>query len=291
MSFKLTAACIMLFPASQFPCHAQGVSEMVCIDFSAMRHQQTMDSDTADSLVPHTLNATQAQPDRRVAAYQTYLTLGSFCENQHRFTDAEQYYQSAYTLARSAFGDRSDAVVRTLHGVGEMRLALGRTREADSVFRRVLNILESDRNANPLDIAAVLNSRAVVEQMDGNVSKAVALMRRVVRITESNPGANAVDIGTALSNLATMLRYVGDHSEAVVSAERARSILECCKNTVPYAANLVIRGLLHLDSGDAGSAEIMLLQALSISGSAQEFDDLQSQSVLLKARIPVHSAG
>src|SRR5947208_15183306 len=99
MSFKLTAACIMLFPASQFPCHAQGVSEMVCIDFSAMRHQQNMDSDTADSLVPRTLNATQAQADKQMAAYRTYLTLGDLCEFQHRFTDAEQYYQSAYTLA------------------------------------------------------------------------------------------------------------------------------------------------------------------------------------------------
>jgi tetratricopeptide (TPR) repeat protein len=77
-----------------------------------------------------------------------------------------------------------------------------------------------------------------------------------------------------------MLRYVGNQAEAVTASERAGSILECCRDTEPYTANLVIRGLLHLDEGDLAKAETMLLRALSTTedprkqGSPAEADVL-----------------
>jgi tetratricopeptide (TPR) repeat protein len=243
MSLKFVAACTALFCAKPFASYAQGAPKGGCIDPAAFRRQQTVGQ----------------QPP----AYRIYLTLGGLCEIQHRFTEAEQYYQSAYTLAMSVFGERRDRVVNALFGIGTTRLHQGRIRQADASFHQVLSILESDNNANPLDIAAVLNNLAVVQQMSGNFSKAAALVRKVVHIVETNPAADAVELGVALSNLATMLRLVGNRPEAVAAAERAGSILECCKNTDYFAANLAIRGLLRLDEGDLAGAETMLLRALS----------------------------
>jgi tetratricopeptide (TPR) repeat protein len=262
MSLKFVAACIALFCAKPFPSDAQGAPNSDCIDPAAFR-QQTVGWDTVDSPRSQTLTTTAGQTGQQSAAYRIYLTLGWLCEIQHRFTDAEQYYQSAYRFARSAFGERTDPVVKALYGIGATRLDQGRIREADASFHQALSILESGNNANPLDIAAVLNNLAAVQQMSGNFSKAAALMRKVVHIVETDPAADAVELGSALSNLATMLRHVGNRPEAVTAAERAGSILECCTNTKPFTSNLVIRALLRLDEGDLAGGENMLLRALS----------------------------
>jgi hypothetical protein len=96
MSLKFVAACIALFCAKPFPSDAQGAPKTDCIDPAVIRRPQTLDWGTV----------------QEPSAYRIYLTLGRLGEIQHRFTDAEQYYQSAYSLAKSSFGERSDPVVR-----------------------------------------------------------------------------------------------------------------------------------------------------------------------------------
>ena len=106
-----------------------------------------------------------------------------------------------------------------------MRLEQGCIRESDVSLHQVVSILQPENSANPLDIAAVLNSLAVVQQMSGDFFKAAALVRKVVHICRNRVAAEAVDLGAALSNLAIMLRYVGNQPGAVTAAERAGSIL------------------------------------------------------------------
>jgi tetratricopeptide (TPR) repeat protein len=265
MSLKVVVACIALVYATPFPSHAQGGPKGDCIDTAEIGGQQIVNWDTVDTPRVQAFTTTESQAYQQAVAYRTYLALGGSCETHHRFTDAEQYYQSAYALAKSAFGERNDLVLRALYGIATTRLDLGRVREADVSFHQILNILESDKNADPLEIGAVLNSLAVVQQMSGNFSSAAALIRKVVHIVETKAAADAVELGVALSNLAVMLRHVGSRLEAVNAAERAGSILECCKKTYNFAANLVIRGLLHLDEGDLAVGEAMFLRALNIA--------------------------
>jgi tetratricopeptide (TPR) repeat protein len=263
-SLKFVAACIPLLYVTPFLSCAQSDPKSGCIDPAAVRPQETVDWDTMESQCLQALATTKGQADQQPEAYRINVILAGLVESQHRFADAEQYYRSAYTLAKTVFGERSDPAARSLYGLGTMRLQQGRTREADVSLHQVLSILESDKDANPRDIAAVLNNLAVVQQMTGNLSKAAALMRRVIHILETSPAADdAAELGTALSNMATMLRALGNRPEAISAAERAGSILECCKNTEHFAVNLVIRSLLHADEGDCATAETMLLRAVS----------------------------
>lgn len=279
---KFFTACIALSYVVPFLSRAEDVPKSGCIDPGAIRRQNTMDWDALERQCLQALATTKGQTDQQEAAYRIYMNLARLFDLRHRFADAEQYYQSAYTLAKSVFGERSDPVATSLYGVGTMQMQQGRIRDADVMLRQVLSILESDKNANPRDIAATLNNLAAAQHMTRNLSKAAALMSRAVHILETDPGADALDLGTALSNLAAMLRDVGKRSAAVTAAERAGSLLECCRNTEHFAMNLVVLGLLHLDEGDVAGAETMLLRALN------GMEELSEQSSPAQANVLTH---
>jgi tetratricopeptide (TPR) repeat protein len=250
MVFTSLIVFVSLLYAEALPTYAQGTPKTGCIDPGEYRRRQALERDTLDNV------------NRQAAAYQGYITLAVLCETEHRFGNAEQYYQSARTLAKGAFGERSDSVLRAVAGIGSMRLEQGRIRDADVSYHEALSILESDKNANPLHIASVLNNMAILQQMTGNFSKAAALMRKVVHMIETEPAAEPKELGGALSNLGAMLRYLGDRQEAVAVAERAGAILECCRDSQYFTANLLTRSVLRLDEGNLSGAETMLLRAL-----------------------------
>jgi tetratricopeptide (TPR) repeat protein len=261
---------------------AENVPKSGCVDPVAIARPETADWDLLERQCLQALATTKEQPDQQPATYRVYLTLARLFERQHRFADAEQYYRSAHTLAKSAFGERSDSAANALYGLGTMRLQQGRSREAEVILHQVLSILESDKNANSLDIALTLNILAEAQHMSGNFSKAAALSRTVVHILETDPATDPVDLGTALSNLATMLRDTGNRPEAVAAAERAGSILECCRNTEHFAVNLALRGVLRLDEGDSAGAETLLLRALN------SMEALGEQSSPARANVLTH---
>jgi tetratricopeptide (TPR) repeat protein len=257
------AAYIPFLYVVPFLSWAENVPKGGCIDPLAIARPEAVDWDLLERQCLQALATTKGQRDQQPAAYRIYTNLASLFERQHRFADAEQNYRSAYTLAKSVFGEQSDAAANALYGLGTMRLQQGRSREAEVILHQVLSILESDKDANSFDTALTLNMLSEVQRMNGNPSKAAALMAKVVHILEADPATDPVDLGTALSNLATMLRDTGNRREALTAAERAGSILECCTNTEHFAVNLVLRGVLRLDGGDFAGAETMLLRALN----------------------------
>ena len=280
-SKRLTAYIPFLYVAPFLSC-AESVPKVGCIDPAGISRHAAADWDQLERQCLQTLATTKGQPDQQPAAYRMYLSLAGLFERQHRFADAEQYYRSAYTLAKSAFGEQSDSAANALYGLGTMRLQQGRTREADVSLHEVLSILESSKTATSFDIALTLNNLAEVQRMSGNFSKAAALMRRVVHLLETDPATDPVDLGTAMSNLANMLRDTGNRPEALAAVERAESILECCRNTEHFAANLVLRGVLRLDEGDTAGAETILLRALN------SLESLSEQSSPAQANVLTH---
>jgi len=248
-----------------------------CIDLAGISRHAAADWDVLERQCLQALATTKGQTDQQEAAYRIHMSLANLFEHQHRFADAEQYYRSACTLAKSAFGEQSDSLASALYGLGTMRLQQGRSREADVLLHQVLSILESGKNANSFDIALTLNNLAEVQHISGNPSKAAALLSKVVHLLETDPTADPLDLGTALSNLANMLRDTGNRPEALATAERAESILECCRNTEQFAANLVLRGVLRLDERDTAGAESMLLRALNgMEGSSEQSNPAQA---------------
>src|SRR5260370_16112341 len=206
LSLKFIAVWLPLSYAMPFLSCAQSAPKSGCIDSGAIRGQQTVDWETVERHCLEELATTKGQANQQLVVHRIYLSLADLYEMQHRFTDAEQYFQSAYDLAKSVFGERSGHVVRPLYGLGSTRLQLGQSREADVYFHQLLSILESDANANRMDIAAVLNNLAAVQHMPAHFSKPTTLMLTTFHIFESDPAAEAVDLGDALSNLVTLLR-------------------------------------------------------------------------------------
>jgi len=130
-------------------------------------------------------------------------------------------------------------------------------------FHQALQILGSEQDANILQTAAVLNNLGVIEQTNGNLSRAAALMRKVVGMFETDPTASQEVLGTAASNLASVLRDAGTITDATTAARRAVSILErCCPHSEKLAVGLITLGRLSMDEGDSAGAEALLHQPL-----------------------------
>jgi tetratricopeptide (TPR) repeat protein len=161
---------------------------LLCVmPFVSCAQDAPADRDALETQCLQALAAIKGHADQQPEAYRIYMNLGRLVELRHRFADAEQYYRSAYDLAKITFGERSDPAVRALYSVGTMQLQQGRCQDAGFILHQVLGILESNEGADPRDIAAVLNSLATLQHTTRNPSKAAALMRRVVQILEAHP--------------------------------------------------------------------------------------------------------
>lgn len=243
--------------AREFP------SETVCVDTNAPERHNTQDGDSAEHRCLQAWEAaTRAKGDHRLELYQIDLRLASLYETRDQYIEAAKYYQFAYEVAKILFGERSEEVVLTLNGIGEMRLEQGRIREADRSFHQALNILEGNTNAKRANIAAALNNLAAVQHATGNLFQTLALMRRVVAIFQADPSADEEALGAALANLATILLETGAHTEAMIYAERAVSILERHKDSNRLPVSLITLGRLQMEAGDTAIAETTLQRAL-----------------------------
>jgi tetratricopeptide (TPR) repeat protein len=138
--------------------------------------------------------------------------------------------------------------------------------EAESLYRRELQIVEARYGPDHPQVASAVNNLGTLLQATNHPSEAEALMRRVVRILELGPGGERPDLAAALSNLASLLQATNRREEAEPLMRRALSIDEACHgpNHPDVATDLNNLALLLQATNRRKEAEPLMQHALLI---------------------------
>lgn len=123
---------------------------------------------------------------------------------------------------------RSLAIVRdpSVEGhLGEVYLEEGRAREAEPLFRHVLEARRNAPQPDPENTAVALCDLAMVYKYRGKFSQAEALLRQALAILEENFGPDHPMLSVALCPLGSALAREGKYREALSVTERTWRIL------------------------------------------------------------------
>src|SRR5689334_13831780 len=91
--------------------------------------------------------------------------------------------------------------VRLLTGQADECRAQGQYRQAESLYRRALDVAEAAFGPDHLVVACVLNNLAVLYKYTANFDEAGRLYRRALAITEAKLGPEHPNVATIYHNL------------------------------------------------------------------------------------------
>jgi CHAT domain-containing protein/Flp pilus assembly protein TadD len=146
----------------------------------------------------------------------------------------------------------------------------GKYNQAESLYKRSLEIGEKALGSNHPDVATSLNNLAGLYYSQGNYSAAEPLYKRSLSIREKALGSNHPDVATSLNNLAGLYYSQGNYSAAEPLYKRSLSIKEKAlgSNHPDVAGSLNNLALLYSDQGNYSAAEPLLKRSLSIKEKA-----------------------
>ena len=141
--------------------------------------------------------------------------------------DAEPLQRRAITiledLQRENPGTSSSDLASALSNFAA-GLPRDRATEAESLYRRALELKEKELGIEHPDIAVTLNNLAEALRLSGKSEEAEALFRRALRIDERALGPQNPTLATVLNNLAKVLRDTNRPAEAESLLNRALAI-------------------------------------------------------------------
>jgi tetratricopeptide (TPR) repeat protein len=151
----------------------------------------------------------------------------------------------------------------------------GHTKEAETLFKRELAILEKVKGPDSADYSTVLNNLAELYTRQGRYAEAEALARRSLAIREKVLGANSPETAVTVNNLANIFQVKGQSAEAEPLYKRAVAITEKARGAAhpDVAAMLNNLGELYNAMGRLAEAEPIFKRALAIRQKALRADD------------------
>ncbi len=138
--------------------------------------------------------------------------------------------------------------------------------EAETMFRRALEIKEKSLGKDHPDVAMSLNNLAGLYHTQGKYAEAEPMYRRALEICEKSLGTDHPDVATSLNNLAELYRVQGKYDKTETMYRRALEIREKSLGTdhPDVAISLNNLALLYFAQGKYTEAEPMYRRALEI---------------------------
>ncbi len=158
----------------------------------------------------------------------------------------------------------------------------GRYRDAESLFKLVLETDEKKLGIKHSQIATDLNNLGCLLQAQGKYSEAESLYRRALRIVETQLGSDHLEVAQSMNNLGSLLQAQGRYTEAEKFYIRSLQIREIELGLEhPYVGSSLnnLAGLLE-DQGNRKDAEGLYRRALKIFEQALGTDNLNVATVL-----------
>ncbi|MFC2171564.1 tetratricopeptide repeat protein [Acidobacteriota bacterium] len=144
----------------------------------------------------------------------------------------------------------------------------GRYREAETMARKLLAVVEKEHGADSLEASRILDSlvRALWRGGKTKDPQSRVLAERAVRIKEKTLGPEHPEVALSLCNLAILLKAAGDYTGARTLYERALAIQEKALGPehLDVAATLNSFGILLWKTGDYEQARPLYERALEI---------------------------
>jgi len=195
--------------------------------------------------------AQSADEEKQLAEGRNLRAVGRYAEAQNVFTallreSEQQNRESVFVstvldnlaqteqdlgnfVAAERLLTRSLAIVRddlSVEGhLGEVYLEEGRMREAEPLFRRVLEARQNAPQPDPANTAVALADLAAVYKNTGKLVRSEALLRQALAILEGHLGPDDPMLSIALGPLGSVLACEGKYKEALSVTERTWRIL------------------------------------------------------------------
>src|SRR5579871_4712838 len=144
---------------------------------------------------------------------------------QGRYAEAVALDRDALEAAEQKFTAESVEVAACLNDLAGVDTALGKFDEAESLYRRALNIWSKIPNSEASE-AQVLSNLGVLLRSRGRYPEAETIARQSLEIHARVFGAEHPDTATTLGNLGELYSVEGRYAEAEAAFRRALAIRE-----------------------------------------------------------------
>jgi len=205
-----------------------------------------------------------------------WLACGTSCLNRslHSVKDIKNWpvyermvpHVAALKRLADETGFESEGYGRLLHQAGYYLKQRARYSEAESMYKRALEIGKKTLGPNHSDVATHLNNLAGLYRAQGKYGEAEPMRKRALKIDEKVYGPDHPEVATDLNNLALLYQNQGRYDEAELMYKRALEIGE--KTLGPDHPKVAIRlnnlAELYRAQGKYGEAEPMFKRALEI---------------------------
>lgn len=177
----------------------------------AQTYSEMGDDDAAVALFEVNLRAIQATLGAHHPALAKVLSdAAAVLEHQHKWTQAQAYYERALKIRTEAFGVNSAPVGATLTALASLQMSAGNYGESLSLCGRAVE-LAPDR----IGRLALLEMVGALHARLGRPNEAARTYQRVISLGDASPGSGHALVVSARYNLARNQLARGNHAQAL----------------------------------------------------------------------------
>lgn len=237
----------------------------------------------AEQVLRNALRAGVGLPPEAVA--RLLNNLGSVCQDQRRYAEAQRHYQRAVEEWEKAGPAQRMALARTLNNLGSLFWELRRLADADRALERSLQLQIEAVGAKHPDAAHLFYNLGAVHLNRNRWTDAEAAYRHFLAIR--NPGSNTLKAAVAASNLSLIYGKAGRKAEADALHRQGLALWEQTRHTADQAPGLLLDLATSLLSrNDRATAELVSGKALAAVESRHgKAHPLTAQALWLHAAI------
>lgn len=155
--------------------------------------------------------------------WEHYMAEGAKAYQNGQETNAEMFYLAALEDVQNA-APEDPRLAATLNTLAVLYHAQSKYAQAESLYQRVLTLLEQTIGPDHPTLATTLNNLAVVYEAQGQYGAAAPLYQRALALLERTLGPEHPNLAAALDNYADLLRKMQREAEAESTEARARAI-------------------------------------------------------------------
>jgi tetratricopeptide (TPR) repeat protein len=182
------------------------------------------------------------------------------------FAGALERHRQALAIEEKAFGAIHRRVALRLNLIGAALLQMRQFKPAEESIQRALEVLRKLYGDTQQDVATAWNDLSVIYSRQGKYDESAKANMEALRIYRAMHGDGHPFVAAALSNLAQTRRRQGDVEKAAgVIAEALEVAMKTAgPDNMEYAFSAFLSGVLALDRGRFGEAEVRLRESVEI---------------------------
>lgn len=193
-----------------------------------------------------------------------YNNLGSVCQDETRFYDADHYYRRSVVEWEKAGDAHRVALARTLNNLASLLWDTGKVAEAERVLARSANIQIAAAGSNLTKAADLFYNLGALYSRQKRWGEAEAAYRQVLSI-DDQPNGDQLQAAATANKLGIVLKKMSQDAQANDLFHRARSIWKQSHDTSDRAALLLIDlAESFWTSNQQDEAECAVKQALAV---------------------------